>query len=139
MTDTEQPSLPATEPMAVTAEERRVVERMRLTPEQRLSERAAQEQSRLDRLPADVRQTHQAKAARLAAMTTEQRRVFHLGQHLVAVVRLLREETKRGVALADVLGAPDAAEAETLEWFLEQAKKVKAASPPTGGVQGGRP
>jgi len=141
MAETRPTPLPADQPVALSDTERKAVERLRMTPEQRLAERAAQEQAALARVPVEVRQAREAKAARLAAMTTDQRRVYHLGQHLVAVVRMLREETKRGVALADVLGAPDAAEAEALTWFFDEVKKPKTTpvDPAPGGGQGGKP
>lgn len=131
MAETRPTLLPADQPIALTDTERKVVERLRMTPEQRQAERAVQEQAQLARVPLEVRQAREAKAARLAAMTTDQRRVYHLGQHLVAVVRMLREETKRGVVLADVLSAMDAGEGEVLGWFLD------AAAP--GLDEGGRP
>jgi len=123
--------------VALTDAERKAVERLRMTPEERQAERATQEQAALARVPAEVRQAREAKAARLASMTTDQRRVYHLGQHLVAVVRMLREETKRGVKVADVLGSPDATEAEALTWFFDQVQKPKAEPAPAGG--GGKP
>lgn len=123
--------------VALTDAERKAVERLRMTPEERQAERAAQEQAAMERVPAEVRQAREAKAARLASMTTDQRRVYHLGQHLVAVVRMLREETKRGVKVADVLGSPDATEAEALTWFFDQVQKPKAE--PAAGAGGGRP
>lgn len=113
-------------PMNLSDTERKAVERMRMTPEARQAERTARDQAHLARLPAEVRQARQTKAARLAAMTADQRRVYHLGQHLVAVVRLLRIETRRGVKLADVLGAPD--EAELLAWFFDEVKAVGGAA-----------
>lgn len=148
MAETTPTPLPADQPVALSDAERKAVERLRMTPEQRQADRAAQEQAALARVPVEVRQAREAKAARLAAMSTDQRRVYHLGQHLVAVVRMLREETKRGVVLADVLGAPDATESEALTWFFDEVKKPKAtpaqptpADPPadTGNGQGGRP
>src|SRR5690606_5739030 len=123
--------------------ERKAVERLRMTPQQREAERTAQEQSQLARMPAAVRQAREANATGLSSMTADQRRVYHLGQHLVAVARMLRQETKRGVALADVLGAPDDADAESLTWFFDEVKKPKTipapVDPPPGGGQGGRP
>lgn len=137
------PTPPSEQAVALSETERKAVQRLRMTPEQRAAERVAQEQARLEKVPAEVRQAGEAKASRLASMTTDQRRVYHLGQHLVAVVRMLRAETKRGVALADVLGSPDAAEAEILTWFLDEVKKPKAADAPadagTDDGQGGKP
>ena len=134
---------PTEQPVALSEAERKAVERLRMTPEQRQVERAAQEHATLARVPVEVRQAREAKAARLAAMTTDHRRVYHLGQHLVAVVRMLREETKRGVALADVLGAPDATEAEALTWFFDEVKKPKTTPAPVepapADVKGGKP
>lgn len=138
MAETRPAPLPADQPISLTDAERNVVERLRMTPEQRQADRAAQEQAQLARVPIEVRQAREAKAARLAAMTTDQRRVYHLGQHLVAVVRMLREETKRGVAVADVLSATDAVEAEVLGWFLDAVKKPTDAAAP-GLHEGGRP
>lgn len=138
MADTSPTPLPAGQPVALSDAERKMVERLRMTPEQRQAERAAQEQAALERVPVEVRQAREAKAARLAAMTTDQRRVYHLGQHLVAVVRMLREETKRGVALADVLSAMDAGEGELLGWFLDAVTKPTDAAAP-GLHEGGRP
>lgn len=137
MAETTATPLPADQPAVLSDAERKSVERLRMTAEERQAERAAQEQAALARVPAEVRQAREAKAARLASMTTDQRRVYHLGQHLVAVVRMLREETKRGVKVADVLGSPDATEAEALTWFFDQVEKPKADPAPAGG--GGRP
>lgn len=143
MAETTPTPQPADQPVALSNAERKAVERLRLTPEQRQVERAAQEQAVLARVPIEVRQAREAKAARLAAMTTDQRRVYHLGQHLVAVVRMLREETKRSVALTDVLGAPDVTEAETLTWFFDEVKKPKTTPAPVEPViaddKGGKP
>lgn len=141
MAETTPTPLPADQPVALSDAERKAVERLRMTPEQRQADRVALEQAQLARVPVEVRQAREAKAARLAAMTTDQRRVYHLGQHLVAVLRMLREETKRGVVLADVLGAPDVTEAEALTWFFDEVKKPKTTpvdSTPGGG-QGGKP
>jgi len=137
MAETRPAPLPADQPVALSEAERQAVERLRMTPEERQAEQEAQEQAALARVPAEVRQAREAKAARLAAMTADQRRAYYLGQHLVAVVRMLREETKRGVKLADVLGAPDTAEAETLTWFFDQVQKPKAEPAPAGGASGG--
>ena len=143
MAETTSTPQPADQPAALSDAERKAVERLRLTPDQRQAERAAQEQAALERVPVEVRQARETKAARLAAMSTDQRRVYHLGQHLVAVVRMLREETKRGVALADVLGAPDATEAEALTWFFDEVKKPKATpapvAPGNSDGKGGKP
>jgi hypothetical protein len=119
---------PVETPMALSEDERRAVERLRMTPQQREAERAAHEDAHLARLPAEVRQARQVKAARLAAMNSDQRRAYHLGQHLVAVVRMLREQTRRGVKLADVLGTPDEAEAEVLAWFFDEVRDLGGAA-----------
>jgi len=141
MAETTPTPLPADQPVALSEAERKAVARLRLTPEQRQAERSAQEQAQLARVPVEVRQARETKAARMASMTNDQRRVYYLGQHLVAVVRMLREETKRGVALADVLGAPDATETEALTWFFDEVKKPKTTpvEPTPGGGQGGKP
>ena len=143
MAETTPTPLTADQPVALSDAERKAVERLRMTPEQRQAERAAQEQAALARVPVEVRQARQTKAARMASMTNDQRRVYHLGQHLVAVLRMLREETKRGVALAEVLGAPDATEAEALTWFFDEVKKPKttpaSVEPTPGNGQGGKP
>lgn len=135
-------AMPANQPVVLSEAERKAVEHLRLTPEQRDAQRAVQQQAQMARLPAEVHQAREAKAARLAGMTSDQRRVYHLGQHLVAVVRMLRQETRRGVALADVLGAPDATEAEALTWFFDEVNKPKTTPAPVdpapGGDQGGR-
>jgi len=123
--------------VALTDAERKAVERLRMTPEQRRAELAALEQAALERLPAEIRQAREARAAQLASMTTDQRRVYHLGQHLVAVVRMLREEARRGATVADVLGSLDAAEADALAWFLDQVQKPRAE--PVQQAGGGRP
>jgi hypothetical protein len=142
MTETTRSPLPADQPVALSDSERKAVEHLRLTPEQRETQRTAHQQAQMARLPVEVKQAREAKAARLAAMTSDQRRVYHLGQHLVAVVRMLRQETQHGVALADVLGAPDATEAEALTWFFDEVNKPKTTpapvDPPPGGDQGGR-
>jgi hypothetical protein len=143
MAETTPTPLPADQPVALSDAERKAVEHLRLTPEQREAQRTAQQQAQMARLPVEVKQAREAKAARLAGMSSDQRRVYHLGQHLVAVVRMLRQETHRGVALADVLGAPDDADAEALTWFFDEVKKPKTTPAPVdpgpGGGQGGRP
>lgn len=131
--------IPADQPVVLSEAERKAVERLRMTPEQRQAERTAQEQAQLERIPPEVRQAHQAKAVRLAAMSSDQRRVYHLGQHMVAVLRMIREQTRRGVVLADVLGAPDAAEVEVLSWFLDEARKATPAQPAVVEAPGGTP
>lgn len=139
MAETTPNPLSADQPVALSDAERKAVEHLRLTPEQRDAQRTAQQQAQLTRLPVEVKQAREAKAARLAGMNSDQRRVYHLGQHLVAVVRMLRQETQRGVALVDVLGAPDDADAEALTWFFDEVKKPRTpATPAPGGGQGGR-
>ena len=129
-------STPADQPVMLSDAEREVVERMRMTPEQRQAEVAANRQAQHARVPAEVRKTYEAKAARMATMTQGQRRVYHLGQHLVSVLRILREETRRGVKLADMLETTDSAEAEILTWFLDEAKTFNAEPSVDGGKKG---
>jgi hypothetical protein len=148
MAETISTLLPANQLVVLSDAERKAVEHLRLTPEQREAQRSAQQQAQMARLPVEVKQAREAKAARLAGMNADQRRVYHLGQHLVAVVRMLRQETQRGVALADVVGAPDATEAEALTWFFDEVRKPRTTPAPAepapvdpapGGGPGGRP
>jgi hypothetical protein len=124
-------------PLMLSDAERKAIERMRMTPEQRRAEVAAQDQAAMASLPVEVRQAYEGRAKRMATMTQEQRRAYQLGLHFVAMVQTIHQETKRGVKLADVLGSQDAAEAEILTWFLEEDKVPKADVLIHGGGKGG--
>lgn len=115
------PTLPTDDqPVMLSDAEREVIARLRMTPEQRQAERAAREQALLSRLPADLRQTRETKMARVSSMTEDQRRVYYLGQHLVALARMIRNETNRGVTLASVLSDPDVGRDEAVAWFIRE-------------------
>lgn len=137
------PSIPPpADPLAsLSTAERGAVERLRMTPVQREAEADARNRAAMERLPAEVRRARETRAARLASMTADQRRVYHLGQHLVGVARMLREETRRGVKLADVLGAPDVTEAGALTWLFDEVKRSRATpvDPVPADGKGGRP
>jgi len=110
--------------MELTASEQEVVERMRMTPEQRQAEVEARRQERLDSLTPEQKQAVEDREAQIAAMTAPQRRVYLAGQRLAGIARALRRDAAKGVGLADALAAVDAVNKPDVDWLVGEVKKV---------------
>jgi hypothetical protein len=110
--------------MELTAAEQAVVERMRMTPEERQAEVEARRQERLDALTPEQKQALEEREARVAAMTAPQRRAYLAGQRLVGIARAMRRDAAKGVGLADALAAVELANQADVDWLVGEVKKV---------------
>jgi hypothetical protein len=84
-------------PVVLSADEAQVVQRLRMTPEERTAEQETRSQARLDSMSPDQRQAEDARAAKLAAMTPQERQVFFLGRHMADLSRLLKRAADKGL------------------------------------------
>ena len=110
--------------MELTATEQEVVERMRMTPEQRQAEVETRRQERLDSLTPEQKQALEDREARIAAMTAPQRRAYLAGQRLAGIARALRRDAAKGVGLAYALAAVDPVNKPDVDWLVGEVKKV---------------
>ena len=110
--------------MELTATEQEVVERMRMTPEQRQAEAETHRQERLDSLTPGQKQAVEDREGRIAAMTAPQRRAYLAGQRIAGIARALRRDAAKGVALADALTAVEPASQADVDWLVGEVKKV---------------
>ena len=110
--------------MELTATEQEVVERMRMTPEERQVEVEARRQERLDSLTREQNQAVEAREARVAAMTAPQRRAYLAGQRIAGIARALRRDAAKGVALTDALTAVEPVNQADVDWLVGEVKKV---------------
>ena len=110
--------------MELTATEQQVVERMRMTPEERQAEVETRRQERLDSLTPEQKQALEDREARVAAMNAPQRRAYLAGQRLAGIARALRRDAAKGVALADALTAVDPVNKPDVDWLVGEVKKV---------------
>jgi len=110
--------------MELSAAEQAVVERMRMTPEDRQAEVEARRQERLDALTPGQRQAVEEREARVAAMTAPQRRAYLAGQRLAGIARALRRDAAKGVGLAETLTAVEPANQADVDWLVGEVKKV---------------
>ncbi|HOQ61481.1 MAG TPA: hypothetical protein PKZ08_12730 [Vicinamibacterales bacterium] len=111
--------------MELSATEQQVVERMRLTPEQRQAEVEARRQERLDSLTPEQKQAVEDREARIAAMTVPQRRAYMAGQRIAGVARALRRDAAKGAGLAAALAAVDPANRSDVDWLVGELKKAE--------------
>lgn len=104
--------------MELTASEQEVVERMRMTPEQRQVEVETRRQERLDSLTPEQKQAVEDREARIEAMTAPQRRAYLAGQRLAGIARALRRDAAKGVGLVDALAAVEPASKPDVDWLV---------------------
>ena len=117
-----------TKQVAVTDAEEQVIQRLRMTPEDRAVEQEARRQERLDAMTTDQRQAEEARAAKLAAMTPPQRQAFFLGRHLADLARLLKRAAGQGSDMAGIVVALDKPEADAIAWLAQELGKIGAES-----------
>ena len=110
--------------MELSATEQAVVERMRMTPEQRQVEADARRQERLDSLTPEQKQAAEDRQARIEAMTAPQRRAYLAGQRLAGIGRAMRRDAAKGVSLADALAAVEAGNQADVAWLVGELKKA---------------
>jgi len=110
--------------MDISAAEQAVVERMRMTPEQRQAEADARRQERLDSLTPEQKQAAEDRQARIEAMTAPQRRAYLAGQRLAGVARAMRRDTAKGVSFTDALAAVESGNQADVDWLVGEVKKA---------------
>jgi len=110
--------------MELTPSEQAVVERLRMSPEDRQAEVEARRQERLGLLTPDQKQATEDRQARIEAMTTPERRAYLAGQRLAGIARALRRDAAKGVSLADSLAAVEAASRQDVDWLVGEIKKA---------------
>ena len=111
--------------MELSAAEQAVIERMRMTPEERQAEVKARRQERLDALTPEQKQAAEDRLARIEAMTASQRRAYLAGQRLAGIARAMRRGAAKGVGLAAVLAAIESANQADVDWLVGELKKVE--------------
>lgn len=110
--------------MELTPGEQAVVERLRMSPEDRQAEVEARRQERLELLTPEQKQAVEDRQARIETMTASQRRAYMAGQRLAGIARMLRHDAAKGVSLADSLAAVEAASRQDVDWLVGEIKKV---------------
>jgi hypothetical protein len=110
--------------MELSAAEQAVVERMRMTPQERQAELEARRKERLDALTPEQKQALEEREARIAAMTAPQRRAYLAGQRLAGIARAMRRDVAKGVGLAETLAAVEPANQADVDWLVGEVKKV---------------
>lgn len=110
--------------MELSAAEQVVVERMRMTPEQRQAEADARRQERLDSLTPEQKLAAEVRQARIEAMTAPQRRAYLAGQRLAGIGRAMRLDAAKGVSLADALAAVEVGNQADVAWLVGELKKA---------------
>ncbi len=112
--------------MELSAAEQAVVERMRMTPEERHAEVEARRRERLAMLPPEQRQAEDARRAKIDAMTASQRRAYLAGQRLAGIARAMRRDAAKGVGLAEALAAVEPANQADVDWLVGEVKNLPA-------------
>lgn len=110
--------------MELTPREQAVVERLRMSPEDRQAEVEARRQERLDSLTPEHKQAVEDREARIAAMTAPQRRVYLAGQRLAGIARVLRRDAAKGASLTAALAAVDPVNKADVDWLVGEIKKA---------------
>lgn len=110
--------------MELTAAEQAVVERMRMTPEERQAEAEARRQERMAALTPEQKQFLEEREARIAAMTAPERRAYLAGQRLAGVARAMRRDAGKGISLADTLAVVEPVNQADVDWLVGEVKKV---------------
>ena len=85
--------------MELTPGEQAVVERLRMSPEDRQAEVESRRQERLGMLTPEQKQAVEDREARIAVMTAPQRRAYMSGQRIAGIARALRRDAAKGVGL----------------------------------------
>jgi len=104
--------------MELSPTEQQVVERMRLTPEQRQAEVEARRQERLDSLTPEQKQAVEDREARLAAMTAPQHRAYLAGQRIAGIARALRRDAAKVAGLMAALAEVDPVNQADVDWLV---------------------
>jgi membrane protein involved in colicin uptake len=110
--------------MELTANEQAVVERLRMSPEDRQAEVETRRQERLDSLTPEQKQAVEDREARIAAMTAPQRRAYLAGQRLAGIARVLRRDAAKGADLTAALAAVDLVNKADVDWLVGEIKKA---------------
>lgn len=110
--------------MELSAAEQAVVERMRMTPEERQAEVEVRRRERLDALTPEQKQALEEREARVAAMTAPERRAYLAGQRLAGIARAMRRDAAKGVGLAEALAAVEPVNQPDVDWLVGEVKKV---------------
>ena len=110
--------------MELSAAEQAIIERMRMTPEERQAEVEARRQERLDALTPEQKQFLEEREARIAAMTAPERRAYLAGQRLAGIARAMRRDAAKGVGLTEALAAVEAVNQADVNWLVGEVKKV---------------
>lgn len=110
--------------MELSAAEQAVVERMRMTPQERQAEVEARRRERLDALTPEQRQVEEAREARVAAMTAPERRAYLAAQRLAGIARAMRRDAAKGISLAETLAAVEPPSKPDVDWLVGELKKV---------------
>ena len=111
--------------MELSATEQQVVERMRMTPQERQAEAEARRQERLDTLTPEQKQAEEARAAGIDAMTAPQRRAYLAGQRLAGIARSMRRDAAKGAGLAEALAAIEPVSQADVDWLVGELKKAE--------------
>lgn len=109
-----------TQTLEVTAAEAAVIERVRMTPEERKAEDEARRQTRLASLPNDVRKAQEAQIAKVDAMSADARMIYMAGQRLAIAARALKRDVDAGVDLSAAINAQEGTDAEAIAWLKAQ-------------------
>ncbi len=110
--------------MELTPSEQAVIERLRMSPEERQAEIEARRQERLDALTPEQKQAVEERQARIDAMTGLQRRAYLAGQRLAGIARTMRRDAAKGVGLAESLAAVEPASKPDVNWLVGELKKA---------------
>ena len=111
-------------PVVLTADEAQVIQRLRMTPEDRAAEQETRRQERLDAMTTDQRQAEEARAAKLVAMTPPERQAFFLGRHLADLARALKRAAGQGLDLAGIVAAQEKPEGDAIAWLGGELAKI---------------
>ena len=110
--------------MELSAAEQAVIERMRMTPEERQAEVEARRQERMATLTPEQKQFLEEREARIAAMTASQRRTYLAAQRLAGVARAMRRDAAKGISLAETVAAVEPPSKPDVDWLVGEVKKV---------------
>jgi len=100
-----------------------VIERMRMTPEERQAEIEARRQERLATLTPEQKQFLEEREARIEAMTPTERRAYWAGRRLAGIAWALRRDVAQGVGLAEILAAVEPSSRPDVDWLIGELKK----------------
>ena len=111
--------------MELTPGEQAVVERLRMSPEDRQAEVESRRQERLGMLTPEQKQAVEDRETRIAAMTAPQRRAYMSGQRIAGIARALRRDAAKGVGLTAALAAVESSGRQDVDWLVGELKKAE--------------